>query len=510
MSLLEAHEIRKRFAGITALDGVSLRVEPGEAVGLIGPNGAGKTTYFNCLLGMTRPDSGTVMFRDRDITRLSISKRARLGFGRTFQRIELFSGMTVRDHLLVAERARLGTGRFWKDVLNLSKPTADEHERTQRTLDLLGLSDVADRPVEVLSLGRGRLVEVGRALMTEPDLLLLDEPSSGLDSNETAALGETLQDVQARARHRDPARRARRRVRAQLREPPLRARFRHAHRRGSDGRGAGRRQRAQGVPRGVRVTAPEAAAMWRAERRGTAPRAAGGERGLRTVPRDLRRVAGAARGRGALVAGRERRGQDHDRPRHLGDRAPDRGPGAARRRGCLEDAPVPDRAARRGARARGPLGVRVAHRGGEPRPHVPARVRTHRRRPALQQAYELFPRLGERRKQVAGTLSGGEQRMLSLARVLVHPPRLLIADELSLGLAPIIVDEVYATLATVRDAGAALLIVEQHVGHALALADEVAVLAKGRVVYGGPVAELGDLSDWLLPAAHADVQDGSA
>jgi len=196
VSLLEAREIRKRFAGITALDGVSLRVEPGEAVGLIGPNGAGKTTYFNCLLGMTRPDSGTVMFRDRDITRLSISKRARLGFGRTFQRIELFSGMTVRDHLLVAERARLGTGRFWKDVLNLSKPTADEHERTQRTLDLLGLSDVADRPVEVLSLGRGRLVEVGRALMTEPDLLLLDEPSSGLDSNETAALGETLQDVQ--------------------------------------------------------------------------------------------------------------------------------------------------------------------------------------------------------------------------------------------------------------------------------------------------------------------------
>ena len=130
--------------------------------------------------------------------------------------------------------------------------------------------------------------------------------------------------------------------------------------------------------------------------------------------------------------------------------------------------------------------------------------------PALHQAYELFPRLGERRKQVAGTLSGGEQRMLSLARVLVHPPRLLIADELSLGLAPIIVDEVYATLATVRDAGAALLIVEQHVGHALALADNVAVLAKGRVVYGGPVDELGDLSDWLLPAAHADVKDGSA
>jgi branched-chain amino acid transport system ATP-binding protein len=124
--------------------------------------------------------------------------------------------------------------------------------------------------------------------------------------------------------------------------------------------------------------------------------------------------------------------------------------------------------------------------------------------PALQRAYELFPRLGERRKQVAGTLSGGEQRMLSLARVLVHPPRLLIADELSLGLAPIVVEEVYRTLATVRDSGTAILIVEQHVGHALALADEVAVLNKGRVVYGGPVDELGDLSEWLLPAARED------
>jgi branched-chain amino acid transport system ATP-binding protein len=118
--------------------------------------------------------------------------------------------------------------------------------------------------------------------------------------------------------------------------------------------------------------------------------------------------------------------------------------------------------------------------------------------PALERAYELFPRLGERRKQVAGTLSGGEQRMLSLARVLVHPPRLLVADELSLGLAPIVIDEVYRTLAAVRDAGTTLLIVEQYVGHALQLADEVAVLTKGTVAYHGPTDELGDLSELVL------------
>jgi branched-chain amino acid transport system ATP-binding protein len=108
---------------------------------------------------------------------------------------------------------------------------------------------------------------------------------------------------------------------------------------------------------------------------------------------------------------------------------------------------------------------------------------------AIDRAYALFPRLGERRKQVAGTLSGGEQRMLALARVLVDQPRLLVADELSLGLAPIIVEEVYGTLRSIRDAGTTLLIVEQHVGHALAIADDAMVLEKGTVTYTGPAAD---------------------
>ena len=118
--------------------------------------------------------------------------------------------------------------------------------------------------------------------------------------------------------------------------------------------------------------------------------------------------------------------------------------------------------------------------------------------PAIAQAYELFPRLRDRHRQLAGTLSGGEQRMLSLSRVLVDKPRLLIADELSLGLAPIIVDEVYATLGTIRDAGTTLLIVEQHVSHALSIADDVIVLIKGEVSFHGPVSELGDLSERML------------
>ena len=128
---------------------------------------------------------------------------------------------------------------------------------------------------------------------------------------------------------------------------------------------------------------------------------------------------------------------------------------------------------------------------------------------AVQKAYDQFPRLGERRKQVAGTLSGGEQRMLSLARVLVHEPKLLITDELSLGLAPVIIDEVYRTLATIREHGTSLLIVEQHVHQALTLADDVVVMSKGRVALSGPVDELGDVSESILPAVHGEVPTGN-
>jgi branched-chain amino acid transport system ATP-binding protein len=194
--LLDARSISIRFGGVAALKNVSVCVEAGEAVGLVGPNGAGKTTLFNCMCGQLNPSGGTVTFDGHVLDHMPAHMRARLGIRRTFQRVEVFPELSVRDHMMVAERARRGDGALWKDLLNMGKPKPDELAHVEEILDLVGLTEMADVPVAALSLGHCRLVELGRALCGEPRLLMADEPSSGLDISETAALAAVLRGVQ--------------------------------------------------------------------------------------------------------------------------------------------------------------------------------------------------------------------------------------------------------------------------------------------------------------------------
>jgi branched-chain amino acid transport system ATP-binding protein len=184
---LEIQEVSVRFGGLAALSEVSLSAGDGAITGLIGPNGAGKTTLFNVVTGMQRPNSGTVRLDDRDLRGLSSYRRARLGLGRTFQRLELFGTLTVAENVGVAASiARRGVVKSRSRVI---------HEVREEVLERLGLTAVANDRADTLPTGTGRLVELARALATKPKVLLLDEPAAGQDTDETQRFSEVLRSL---------------------------------------------------------------------------------------------------------------------------------------------------------------------------------------------------------------------------------------------------------------------------------------------------------------------------
>ena len=197
MNLLEIEHLTKNFGGVTAVADVSFQVKSGEIVAFIGPNGAGKTTLLNLITGLIKPDSGSIVFNDIEITGNPPEKIASMGINRTFQNLQLFNGMTAVENVMVGahrhgQKGLLKAGFAFPGVAVEEKKI---YEKALEKLELVGLTDKKNVPVEILPYGQQRLLEIARALAMEPILILLDEPAAGLNQGETDTLGDLIRKL---------------------------------------------------------------------------------------------------------------------------------------------------------------------------------------------------------------------------------------------------------------------------------------------------------------------------
>jgi ABC-type branched-subunit amino acid transport system ATPase component len=489
--VLTVEDVSVRFGGLQALDAVTLDVSAGEVHGLIGPNGAGKTTLFNVITGLQRPTNGRVLLREQDVTGYRTHSRARLGLGRTFQRLELFGTLTARDNVQMAAEVQ-------PHKLTSGRTPAEEAEYQ---LARVGILHVADEPSDSLPTGLARLVEMARALATSPSVLLLDEPSSGLNAEETRGVGEVLVQLAAEGMgvllvehdmtlvmsicarvdvldngsviaHGDPA-------------------AVQADRAVQEAYLGGDTKAAMSAPIAVRDAKDDAREQDRTD--DPAPPA------LRAV--DVR----AGYGRIEVLHGISFEVRSGTSMALLGPN----GAGKTTLLGAISGqiplsagtvevagSPLKKNATERLARS----GVCMIPEGRSIFPNLTVaenllmytfRQAGMKSATVEEQAFERFPALANRRKQVAGTLSGGEQRMLAMARAMTTDPQILLLDELSMGLAPIIVDQLYDIVGQlVASEGLTIVMVEQFVQTALAIADEAAIMVNGELVKRGKPADI--------------------
>jgi ABC-type branched-subunit amino acid transport system ATPase component len=192
---LEVENLTVKYGGQAAVDGFSFQAPLGRATGLIGPNGAGKTTTFNACSGMAPVHTGTVTLFEQNITHISPSRRAQRGLGRTFQRVELCEELTVAENVLLGCESRAAGVSFYRQLFALPREQSELRRAAEEALELCGLDHQRDRLAASLSTGERRLVELARAIAADFDILMLDEPSSGLDTSETRSFGAILQSV---------------------------------------------------------------------------------------------------------------------------------------------------------------------------------------------------------------------------------------------------------------------------------------------------------------------------
>ena len=198
MEILKVEGISKHFGGVVAVEDFSMIQRDNQITGIIGPNGAGKTTVFNLITGAAAVDEGRIMFMDREITRLAAHRRTDLGIARTFQNIRLFGNLTVLDNMKVAHDMKVRY-TLWEEMLQLPRVRRQEREideKARHFLAYLGLEDYAAQNPQNLSYGIQRRLELARTLMTEPRILLLDEPAAGLNPHEVRDLMDTIRKIQ--------------------------------------------------------------------------------------------------------------------------------------------------------------------------------------------------------------------------------------------------------------------------------------------------------------------------